>query len=268
MPKVLTDVFDQFNMFNMLRREFSLVTELVEQLRTVVERPDTRPGDLLGTKKELSERFSVSLASLNEALRILQSRGLVMLRSGPRGGVFAATPQGHLRLANLVLSFRADSQTMNDAMVVRDSLEAAVWLDVAEQADSSQIGGLRDWLHAMGDLEAGPEDYLRSNWEFHTAAARLCRNRILRETYLGAVDIMTEALDSVEQGEQDPGSRVLNVQAHEALVNAALSRDPERIAVAVIDHAVGGRVDTEEYLARVAAHSTVLPRLSKPASAS
>jgi len=237
----------------------SLAVGLAERLQVQAEGPDVRPGDLLGTKKELAERFSVSPGTLNEALRIMQLHGLVTLRSGPGGGVFAAAPEGHLRLANLILGFHADAQTMSDAMVVRDSLEPAVWLDLAQHATSQRIEALRGQLRAMDDARANPEDFLRRNWDLHVAAARLCRNRILREAYLGAVDLMIQALRTVEAGEQaSPETRLVNVRAHQGLIDAALNRDPELVAAAVIVHASGGRVNAKDHLTRIAAHSTVL----------
>ena len=49
-----------------------------------------KPGGRLGTKNELRERVGVSIGTFNESLRILQSRGLIELRRGRRGGLFAA----------------------------------------------------------------------------------------------------------------------------------------------------------------------------------
>lgn len=259
MIKVLTDRSEETDILNMPNRDRSLAVGLAEQLRAHAEGPDVRPGDLIGTKKELAERFSVSPGTLNEALRILALHGVVTLRSGPRGGVFAAAPAGHLRLANLVLSFRADPETMNDAMIVRDSLEAAVWLDIAEHAPAQEIGELRDHLRAMDDARVDPEGYLRRNWDLHAAAARLCRNRILRETYLGAVDLMTGALKAVESAAQASAeTRLINLRVHGGLIDAALSRDPGQLGAAILDHAAGGRVSAKDYLAQLAAHSTLL----------
>ena len=48
------------------------------------------PGARLGTKKELRELCGVSVGTFNEALRLLQSRGVVAVRPGPRGGLFVA----------------------------------------------------------------------------------------------------------------------------------------------------------------------------------
>ena len=237
----------------------SLAAGLAERLSAYAKGPGVSPGDLIGTKKELSERFSVSYGTLNEALRILQLHGLVILRSGPRGGVFAAAPQGHLRLANLVLSFRSDAQTMNDAMIVRDSLEAAVWLDITEHATDQQITGLREQLRAMDEARGDVEGFLRRNWDLHAAAAGLCRNQILRETYLGALDLMTKSLQAVQPGGRGSlDTRTANVRTHGTLIDAALSRDPEQMTVAIIEHAAGGRVNAKDYLARIAAHATLL----------
>lgn len=243
----------------MPNREQSLAAGLAERLRAYVEGPQVRAGDLIGTKKELAERFSVSPGTLNEALRILQLHGVITLRSGPRGGVFAAAVEGHLRLANLILSFRADAETMNDAMIVRDSLEAAVWLDITEHATAQQTGELRDHITAMDAARSEPEGYLRRNWDFHAAAARLCQNQILRASYLGAVDLMTKALKGAEPGAQfSPERRLVNLRVHEALVNAALSRDPGQMSVAILEHAAGGRWHEKDRLARIAAQSTLL----------
>ena len=47
-------------------------------------------GDRLGTKDDLRQRFNVAVATLNEAIKLLESRGLVEARSGPGGGVFVS----------------------------------------------------------------------------------------------------------------------------------------------------------------------------------
>ena len=58
-----------------------------DHLAAEIER--MQEGDRLGTKKELCQRLGVASATLNEAIRLLQERGLVTLRPGPR--------RGHLR---------------------------------------------------------------------------------------------------------------------------------------------------------------------------
>src|SRR3954453_13018526 len=50
------------------------------------------PGERLGTKDDLRQRFGVAVATVNEAVRLLEMRGLIVPPPGPGGGVFGATP--------------------------------------------------------------------------------------------------------------------------------------------------------------------------------
>src|SRR6266511_3932371 len=65
-----------------------------------------RAGDRVGTKEDLRERFGVAVATVNEAIRLLQARGLVQVRPGPRGGVFASEPSPFVRLGHQVLALK------------------------------------------------------------------------------------------------------------------------------------------------------------------
>src|ERR671933_1664313 len=56
------------------------------------------PGDRLGTKDDLRRRFRVAVATVNEAVRLLETRGLVEARPGPGGGVFVAASSARVAL--------------------------------------------------------------------------------------------------------------------------------------------------------------------------
>lgn len=48
------------------------------------------PGDKLPTEKQIAQQFGVSMVTLREALRGLQTLGLIEKRKGQRGGVFVS----------------------------------------------------------------------------------------------------------------------------------------------------------------------------------
>src|ERR1700716_1586114 len=65
------------------------------------------PGVRIGTKDDLRTRFSVAVATINEAVRLLEMRGLIEARPGPGGGVFVSRPAARLALRPTVLGFKS-----------------------------------------------------------------------------------------------------------------------------------------------------------------
>jgi GntR family transcriptional repressor for pyruvate dehydrogenase complex len=59
-------------------------------VRDIVER-GRQPGDALEGESRMLERFGVSRASLREALRILETQGLITIKPGPGGGPSVGT---------------------------------------------------------------------------------------------------------------------------------------------------------------------------------
>ena len=51
---------------------------------------DRQAGERLGTKDDLRKRFGVAVATVNEAVRLLETRGLIEAQPGPGGGVFVS----------------------------------------------------------------------------------------------------------------------------------------------------------------------------------
>src|SRR5580692_13164707 len=65
---------------------------IVEQIRQLMRAGELRPGDRLPAERELCENFGVSRVTVREALRMLESSGLVEIRVGARGGAFVTAP--------------------------------------------------------------------------------------------------------------------------------------------------------------------------------
>src|SRR3977135_568307 len=68
--------------------------QIADELRSLIVSGELSEGDSLGREPELVERFGVSRPSLREALRILETEGLVTVVRGVRGGVVVHEPDG------------------------------------------------------------------------------------------------------------------------------------------------------------------------------
>src|SRR6201992_4299274 len=65
---------------------------IVDQIRLLMREGQLKPGDRLPPERDLCEQFGVSRVTVREALRMLESSGLVEIRVGARGGAFVTAP--------------------------------------------------------------------------------------------------------------------------------------------------------------------------------
>src|ERR1700761_7706545 len=87
---------------------------------------ELQAGDRLGTKADLRQRFGAAVATIHEAGRLLETRGLIEARPGPGGGVFVSGPGARLAMAHAVLGFASETSTYEECLELRDALEPLV----------------------------------------------------------------------------------------------------------------------------------------------
>lgn len=207
---------------------------LVRQLEGDIVDKALPPGHHLGTKDELKRRYGVAVATINEAVRMLEVRGLVEARPGPGGGVFVANPSARVRLSGLVLGFEWDNARYSDWIVVRGALEPLIWEEAIKQRTSSDVRALHGIVDAMAhdaqnDL---PFDYLKHNWQLHRRVASISTNAPLQSIYLTLLDFIENHLADVAEERPFRG----NVKVHRALVQALEDRDSGALSRALRRH--------------------------------
>src|SRR3954470_2693801 len=104
------------------------------QIRRRIGVGELQEHEALPSEPELMEQFSISRPTLREALRILESEGLIAVRRG-RGGarVQLPSPDAAARYASLVLQHRGGK--LVEVFAVRVMVEAPAAGIVARRAD-------------------------------------------------------------------------------------------------------------------------------------
>src|SRR5260370_32182170 len=87
-------------------RGATLSTRIVTEVREALFAKALRPGDFLGTEKDLARRFNVSRIVARDALRTLEAQGIVEIKVGSGGG--ARIAQGNARLFAEALAVQLD----------------------------------------------------------------------------------------------------------------------------------------------------------------
>jgi GntR family transcriptional regulator, transcriptional repressor for pyruvate dehydrogenase complex len=198
---------------------------IVEQVRQLMRSGQLKLGDRLPAERELCEHFGVSRVTVREALRMLESSGLVEIRVGARGGAFVTTPSSERVGDGLADLLSLSVISASDVTEVRLILELGIVPVVCERATDEDLdaldeicdrsaAALRDGTHTL-DLSA----------EFHAQVARATGNpalSMLVESFRGPILMsLTEAKATApEMGER-------GVQEHREFVAAVRRRDPE-----------------------------------------
>lgn len=190
-------------------------------------------GDRLGTKDELRQRFSVAVATVNEAVRLLDTRGLVEARPGPGGGVFVASPASRMRRGPMIMGFQWTEATMADYHEVRGALEPIIYRHAARDRTEADIRALRSIVRDMAGHLDQPLAYVRLNTAFHRRIAALSRNAPLRSLYLALLDFYEDDLSGEDL---PPVLNSGNVEVHRQLVDALERGEDTAVEAAVLRH--------------------------------
>lgn len=191
------------------------------------------PGSRLGTKDDLRQRFGVAVATINEAVRLMEMRGLVVARPGPGGGVFVSPLSARANVSQLILGFNWGKATLADCLEVRNALEPLICRHAARDHRATDIRALSKILDKMEASINDPHAHFEVNWEFHRRLAAICKNPPLQSIYLVICDFLQSGLGDLEFDVIEPE----RVAAHRRLLAAIDAGTGAKLEAALQEHA-------------------------------
>src|ERR1700724_1029912 len=114
-----------------------------KELRNQIVRGTLKQGDSLAAEGELMTRFGVSRPTLREAIRILESEGLIRISRGARGGAAVLSPNINIAARHIGFVLQANGTTLADIYRVHLVVEPAAARMVAEKARKTAPALLR-----------------------------------------------------------------------------------------------------------------------------
>jgi GntR family transcriptional repressor for pyruvate dehydrogenase complex len=160
-------------------RSSSLSAQIIADVREQLFGKKLKPGDFLGTEKDLAARFGVSRIVARDALRTLEALGIVEIRMGKGGGARIAHGNPRLFAEALAVQLDLTGVTAAEIMDAQRAIETLGAELAAENATPADVAKLRRLLReaeaAMGDLDL----FTRLSRDFHLAVAEASHNRVL-----------------------------------------------------------------------------------------
>lgn len=141
---------------------------VAHELRRRIVRGELEPGDRLPPEEELTGSFGIARTTLREALRVLESEGLIAIRRGRGGGPVVTRPDiDHLAQA-LAVTLQLEATTLGDLDEARQLLESQVAAHLAMHHESLDLSVLDEAID-QADTAAAAADTIA----FGAAAARV-----------------------------------------------------------------------------------------------
>lgn len=223
-------------------RQPRLAEIVAAQLREDILTGRLKEGDLLANQERLFSEYQVSPPALREAMRILETDGLITVRRGNVGGavVHVPTPQRAAQMIAMVLQTRATSPT--EVSVALGYLEpiCARLCALRDDRAASVVPVLREIVDNQRANIEDTEEYLRYSRDFHGNIVGLCGNEPMI-VVIGALQAIWSAHDSLVWETIADGIDV------EADPTAPLSRNTRRAALRahekLVDEIEAGNAD-------------------------
>jgi DNA-binding FadR family transcriptional regulator len=220
----------------------SLGEAIARELEQEITGGELSPGQRLGTKEELRSRFGVALATINEAIRLLEMRGMLTARPGPGGGVFVTHASTRARLNHFVMGYKWNEATMADHHAVRNALEPLVCREAAQYRRDSDLRVLEHMLETMENDAQDALTVLRHTWNLHRRIAKIVRNLPLRSIYLMMADFLEDAIEGAEFKDFSASE---HIAIHRELVAGIAAGPGERLEAALREHELSVAFDEE-----------------------
>jgi DNA-binding FadR family transcriptional regulator len=208
-----------------------IAEEVADRIRVLMLDGTFPAGEPLPSERHLAERFGVSRGSIRDALRTLETIGLLETRHGQ--GTFPHELSVDRLVAPLasVMAYRSDLQ--DELLDVRRMFEPAVARAAALRATDEDLADLQRILDTQRQKLKTGQSAIVEDTAFHAILARSTRNRVVMSIMATLNDLL---VDSRTQSLQQKGRPARSVDGHDSVVAALRRRDPEGASQAMYNH--------------------------------
>lgn len=197
-----------------------LYRQIADRLKMYIVEQGLQPGDKLPTEYELTEMFGVSRSSVREALRFLQSLGVVQIRQ--RHGVVVQAPAVSDLMEQLAYGLRFVSEPQTDLWEARLVLETGALPLISARLTPEGLQQLDDILVEMDKAVLAAPLFTQLDMQYHRTLLELAGNHIILELAKVIEDFFSHPRN---QTTSTPAQRRLFTQEHRDLRNALASHD-------------------------------------------
>lgn len=191
-----------------------------------------KPGDKLSPEVEIAQQYGVSKVSAREALRELESEGLIVKKRGIFGGSFVAEPGAQKMVDVVTNAFLFGGVTVTDLAEFRHILEPGLARLAAKRRTENDLAVMREYITAIHlSIDKGDPDQTKAIG-FHKLIADACHNRFISGLMEALVHVFQQVLDK----EPDLETARMDIRFNELFYEHIKAGDGEKAEVVMKEH--------------------------------
>ncbi len=207
--------------------------EIVRQVKQLIADGKLKSGDQLPPERDLAEKFVVSRTSVREALRALQSRGLIEIRAGE--GAFIRDISVETLIEPLALVILPHREAVGELFEARRLLEPAIAALAARRATREELAEMERILEEQAREVTQGRTGVAQDSALHAAIANSAHNRAITRIVSALMDLLSQ---SREESLHTPGRPTRSHEDHRRVLDAIKRRDEVAAHRAMLDHLI------------------------------
>ncbi len=225
------------------RKPAKAAEQLADEILGYIVDRGLPPGTRLAPERQMQADTGRARGTLREALRLLESRGVVEVRQGAAGGAFVRKPQPADLGAAIAAVLMLEGASMLDVLTAREDMEVAALVRAAHRIGPRDIAVMQDSVDRLREHIADRDRFLVEAGRFHGVINDVAGSPVLR--------ILNEALRATQMSSRSDYSvtyRRRVADEHQDIIdalqagNARLACDRMRTHVHTSAHSWAGTV--------------------------
>jgi GntR family transcriptional regulator, transcriptional repressor for pyruvate dehydrogenase complex len=220
----------------------SLSDDLAQRIRKLIQSRNYQSGDRLPAISAMARDFGVGAPTLREALKKLETVGVVSIRHG--SGVYVGREPNSIVITNPVFDGAVSKKLLLDLLEARVPLETTTARLAALHGTDEHFAEMGRLL-AQAEANIGDDAVLNQvNLAFHRQIAVASGNVVLRQL----LDVITSVFRAEQRVILDIfRAREADHREHVAICDVLRARDAERAAALMLSHLEGVRRRIEQW---------------------
>lgn len=212
-------------------RKEKIFEDIVRQIRRLIKTGKLKAGDKLPPERDLAQAFKVSRASVREAIRVLESSGLVRTRVGD--GTYVETTSLENLVKPLAMVVAGGRESLMEIFEVRKMFEPHLAYLAAERATVDEVLELKSILSHHRKEMGNQELVTEIDYSFHSSLARMAKSRVFLNLYNTLATLINQTREEfLQEGDRPQKS----LEGHEEILLAIEKRDPALARKAMSNH--------------------------------